>query len=156
MATAGKSLSFTDAEISELLDLNYGDKRVFSVLSMLYPGLDLTKNFHEDHIFPRSRFTKRRLRKAGVPEELLDECMEKWNGLPNLQLLQGTVNIEKQDVLPHEWLVGPNFASEAARIQYINDNDLQELPDEITGFLAFYNSRREALDARLRSVLGVD
>jgi hypothetical protein len=156
MASAGKSLAFTEAEISELLDLNYGDKRVFSVLSMLYPGLDLTKNFHEDHIFPRSRFTKRRLRKAGVPEGLLDECMEKWNGLPNLQLLQGTVNIEKQDVLPHEWLAGPNFTSEAARIQYINDNDLQELPDEVTGFLAFYNSRREALDTRLRSALGVD
>lgn len=43
MATAGKSLAFDNAEIDELLNLKYGGQRTFSVLSVLYPGLDLGK-----------------------------------------------------------------------------------------------------------------
>ena len=31
------------------------------VLATMYPGLDMTKAFHEDHIFPRSRFTRTKL-----------------------------------------------------------------------------------------------
>ncbi|MDQ6782201.1 MAG: DUF262 domain-containing protein, partial [Actinomycetota bacterium] len=63
MATTGKSINFEDAEIAELLDLRYGSPRIFPVLATLYPGLDMTKSFHEDHIFPRSHFTRTRLLK---------------------------------------------------------------------------------------------
>jgi hypothetical protein len=156
MAAAGKSLRFEEAEVSELLDLNYGEKRVFTVLSLLYPGLDLTKTFHEDHIFPRSRFTRTKLLKAGVPAEDVEAFMTKANGLPNLQLLQGTVNIEKQAVLPAEWLFGPQFTSEAARTQYVSDNDLIDIPKDITGFGEFYETRRRRLETRLSDALGVD
>lgn len=52
MAAVGKSLTFDNAEIDELLNLKYAGQRTFSVLSVLYPGLDLSKKFHEDHIFP--------------------------------------------------------------------------------------------------------
>jgi uncharacterized lipoprotein NlpE involved in copper resistance len=155
MAATGKSLRFEEAEISELLDLNYGEKRVFTVLSLLYPGLDLTKTFHEDHIFPRSRFTRTKLTKSGVPAEDVETFMAKANGLPNLQLLQGTVNVEKQAVLPVEWLAGPQFTSEAARTQYVNDNDLIDIPKDIIGFDEFYETRRKRLEARLREALGV-
>jgi hypothetical protein len=156
MTAAGKSLRFEEAEVSELLDLNYGEKRVFTVLSLLYPGLDLTKTFHEDHIFPRSRFTRTKLLKAGVPAEDVEAFMAKANGLPNLQLLQGTVNIEKQAVLPAEWLSGPQFTSEAARTQYVNDNDLIDIPKDITGFGEFYETRRRRLETRLSHALGAD
>ena len=100
MAVVGKSLSFDAAEIDELLNLSYGGQRTFSVLSVLYPGLDLSKMFHEDHIFPKSRFTKKKLAAAGVPAENLDAYLGTLNLLPNLQLLAGTANIEKHDVLP--------------------------------------------------------
>jgi hypothetical protein len=152
---AGKSLKFEEAEISELLDLRYGSQRVFPVLATLYPGLDLTKAFHEDHIFPKSRFTRTKLLKAGVPAEELDEFLAKVDGLPNLQLLQGSPNIEKQAMLPSEWLDGPHFPSPAARTQYANDNDLEDVPKDITGFLGFYEGRRQRLEARLRDALGV-
>ncbi|MBF6555937.1 MAG: DUF262 domain-containing protein [Acidimicrobiales bacterium] len=155
MTAAGKSLKFEEAEISELLDLRYGSQRVFPVLATLYPGLDLTKAFHEDHIFPRSRFTRTKLLKAGVPAEELDEFISKVDGLPNLQLLQGSPNIEKQAMLPSEWLEGPHFPSPAGRTQYENDNDLVDVPKDITGFLQFYEGRRQKLDARLREALGV-
>ena len=96
MAAVGKSLRFDDAEIAELLDLRFGSPRVFPVLATLYPGLDLSKSFHEDHIFPRSRFTKSRLIKAGIAADKIDEYLAKVDVLPNLQLLAGLPNIEKQ------------------------------------------------------------
>jgi hypothetical protein len=155
MLAAGKSLDFQDAEVSELLDLEYSDSRTFSVLSVLYPGLDLSKTFHEDHIFPRSLFTKTKLSKAGVAEDLIDDCLAKCNKLANLQLLAGQANIEKQAALPGAWLESNPFQSQEAKSQYVIDNDLQGVPDDLAGFLAFFDARRTALEGRLRQVLGV-
>jgi hypothetical protein len=151
----GKSLAFTEAEISELLDLRYGSSRVFPVLATLYPGLDFTKAFHEDHIYPRSLFTKKKnLLAAGVPEHLVAEYQEKSDTLPNLQLLAGGPNIEKEAMLPTDWLKGPNFPTEAARDTYVNENDLTFLPQTLAGFLDFHRTRRTAIEERLRAVLG--
>jgi len=77
------------------------------------------------------------------------------DGLANLQLLPGGPNIEKSAALPSEWLSGPHFASEASRQQYILDNDLLALPENITDFIDFYESRRTELEKRLRKALGV-
>ncbi len=41
------------------------------------------------------------------------------------------------------------------RDQYILDNDLQEVPEGIAGFLEFFKARRQKLDSRLRRALGV-
>lgn len=154
MAAVGKSLRFEDAEINELLDIEYGNRRAFPVLATLYPGLDLSKSFHEDHIFPRSRFTTAKLSKAGVPAEQIDEYKAKADSLPNLQLLEGVPNIEKQSKLPAEWLSGPHFPSLQAREHYIVTNDLADVPDSIAGFLEFWDRRREALETRLAAALG--
>jgi hypothetical protein len=128
---------------------------VFPVLATLYPGLDMTKAFHEDHIFPRSRFTRTKLLKEGIPADLVEEYLAKVDGLPNLQLLPGIPNIEKQATLPGAWLKGPFFPSDVARDQYIKDNDLQNLPEGLDGFLAFHEARRKRLEARLKGALGV-
>lgn len=93
---AGKSLKFDAEEVNELLDLSYGNKRVFPVLATIYPGLDLTKEFHVDHIFPRSRFSKTKLVAAGVLAEDVDRFRATVDGLGNLQLLQGQVNVESR------------------------------------------------------------
>ncbi len=154
MASAGKSLRFDDAEIAELVELQYGSTRAFPVLATLYPGLDLTKSLHEDHIFPRSRFTRAKLRKAGIDEDDIDEYLDKVDGLANLQLLGGGPNQEKQAQLPSEWLDGPHFPTPEARESYIADNDLEGLPDDLTGFLPFYAARAQRIEQRLRSALG--
>jgi hypothetical protein len=77
---------------------------VFPVLTTLYPGLDMTKAFHEDHIFPRSRFTRTKLLKEGMAEDPVEEHLAKVDALPSLQLLPGLPNIEKQATLPAAWL----------------------------------------------------
>lgn len=156
MAAVGKDLSFTTAEIDELLNLKYAGQRTFSVLSVLYPGLDLSKKFHEDHIFPKSRFTKKKLAAAGVPAGSIDDYLEAIDLLPNLQLLAGTANIEKQDALPADWIGSEAvFPSEEKRKTYIRENDLDGLPLDLAGFLNFFNGRKTRMRDRLVKALGV-
>lgn len=154
MAAVGKGLSFTEAEIDELLNLKYAGQRTFSVLSVLYPGLDLSKKFHEDHIFPKSRFTRKRLTAAGVPADSIDGYLEAFNLLPNLQLLAGTANIEKQDALPGDW-IDTAFPSDEKRRTYIEENDLDNVSLDLADFLDFYEERKRRIRARLIKALGV-
>jgi hypothetical protein len=156
MAKDSKELSFTIAEIDELLNLKYAGQRTFSVLSVLYPGLDLGKKFHEDHIFPKSRFTRKRLAAAGIPADRIDEYLETVNLLPNLQLLAGTANIEKQDALPADWIGSESvFPSDEKRKTYIQENDLDGLPLDLAGFLDFFDARKARMRDRLVKTLGV-
>ena len=155
MAVAGKSLTFESAEIDELLNLKYGGQRTFSVLSVLYPGLDLSKKFHEDHIFPKSRFTKKKLLNAGIPIEKVDDYLEVVNLLPNLQLLAGTANIEKQDSLPAAWIESA-FPSEDKRSTHLSDNDLDGLSLDLGEFLSFFEECKRRVQERLITVLGTN
>lgn len=155
MAGLGKSLGFDDEEVSELCDLPFGHPRTFAILALLYPGLDLAKQLHQDHIFPRSTFTPARLIRRGVPSDQIPAYMERFNTLPNLQLLDSLPNTEKQAVLPSEWLSGPAFSTDAARTHYMRENDLDGLPVGIDGYLEFHEGRRERIERRLRALLGL-
>ena len=153
MAAVGKSLAFDNAEIDELLNLKYAGQRTFSVLSVLYPGLDLSKKFHEDHIFPKSRFTRKKLLDAGIPLDKIDDYLAAVNLLPNLQLLAGTANIEKQDSLPAEW-IDTAFPSEDKRATYLAENDLDGLPLDLADFTSFFEQRKQRIRTRLLAALG--
>lgn len=153
MSSVGKGLSFDAAEVDELLNLKYAGQRTFSVLSVLYPGLDLGKKFHEDHIFPKSRFTKKKLIGAGVEADRVSDYLDAFNLLPNLQLLAGTANIEKQDALPGDWIAAA-FPSEERRATYLEENDLDGLPVDFADFLTFFEQRKSRVRDRLVKALG--
>lgn len=154
MYKLGKTLTFEPTEVDELLELKYASQRTFPVLALLYPGLDLSKEFHEDHIFPRSRFTRKRLHDAGIDSSRIDSYRAAVDLLPNLQLLGGVPNAEKHAKMPTEWLVSA-FATDAERQSYVDTNDLQGLPLDLTGFLEFFEKRRQRMRNRLNHVLGV-
>ncbi len=151
MARLGKSLRFDEEEI---MDLAESDRNAFSLLALMYRDVNFTGECHVDHIFPKSRFTRHQLSKAGVPDERIDEFMEKVNGLPNLQILEGPVNSQKSNKLPREW-VNEHYSDEDARNMYLASHDMHDLPDEITEFMDFYEARRERIAKRLRDLLGV-
>lgn len=148
MSARGKSLSFAEEELDELVELPYGDKRTFALLSLLFPGFDLSRHFHVDHIYPQARFTKPQLRKAGIPEDQVAEVADKANRLANLQLLEGTINNQKRQKMPHEWYA--QFKPDAlARQQYFAGLEITDLPESLTNFSVFYEQRRNALRARI-------
>ncbi len=155
MLRRGKVLRFSEDEIQDLLDGAYGEKRTFALLALLYPFVDLKNLFHVDHVFPKSRFSVSKLRKAGVPDAEIDDFRDKCNRLANLQLLEGSVNQSKLDKLPAEWLA-QKFPDPGARENYCNLHDLGVVPTDIVDFKAFFAARRERLAGRLRKLLSIN
>lgn len=152
MAQRGKSLSFDPEEIEELENMQFGDMRAFLLLSILYPHVDLKYHFHIDHVFPISRFTPTRLRKAGVSEGDIGKYREKSNSLANLQLLEGPINNEKRQKLPADWLTKV-FPNEEQRSAYIRLHDLGNVPEDITGFDDFFEARLARLRGKIRTTI---
>ena len=99
-----KTLDFVDEEIEDLADMRLGDRRIFPLLTMLFPHFGSRDGSDIDHVFPKSRFTPNRLNTAGVPVEQVEEFRDRCDRLANLQLLDRSVNNEKRASLPAEWL----------------------------------------------------
>jgi len=99
-----RDIIFTDDIIDNLLQTKYGTGDVLVVLSVLYPWADLKNNFHIDHMYPKSKFTPKKLEKKGVPADKIDFYIENVNFLGNLQLLEATPNEEKNNKDFDEWL----------------------------------------------------
>lgn len=152
MQQRGKSLRFDDEEIAELAELSYNNPRTFALLTLIFPGFDFSHHFHVDHIYPKGLFTKSKLTKAGVPEELQDQMIEASNRLPNLQLLEGSVNNQKRQKMPHDWYL-QQWPNVEARKSHLQSQAISSLPEEIQDFMSFYNQRHETLLARIRMAL---
>ena len=152
MAQRGRNLDFSEEEIEALADMGYGNQRVFSLLTLLFPFVDTHNQFHIDHVFPKSRFTTARLRDAGVATEQIEEFLGRYNRLANLQLLDGIVNIEKQSTLPADWL-DVHCPDDPSRQAYCDRHLLGDVPREIAGFMEFYEVRRERLKQRIAELI---
>lgn len=153
MAARGKSLSFGPEEIDDLLGLEYGGHKVFPLLSILYPFIDVKQLHHVDHFFPKGLLTRRKLEPLGLDFETIERCIVARNELPNLQLLEGILNMAKSDKLPSEWLT-LTCSNDAARQAVIERHDLGDVPESATEFLAFLDARREKMRLRLVTLLG--
>jgi hypothetical protein len=152
MAQRGKSLTFEAAEVEDLLHMEYGDKRMFPLLSLLFPFVDLRNQFHIDHVYPISRFTRAKLRKLGFDDERVETLARHANDLPNLQLLEGPINNEKRAAMPSEWLA-KHLPDPAAQLHYRTKHELGDLPSDLRGFEAFHSARRERLRTKLLAML---
>jgi hypothetical protein len=154
MSRIGKSLEFDEAELEEILDMEFHDRRMFSVLNLLYPGLVHWYQYHIDHVFPRKFFGHRELRNAGVPEEQIESYLDRVNRLPNMQILPHVENTQKGAMMPLDW-VQKEFTSTEASDTYLGQHDLGTIPSDLTGFMDFYDARREKMAHKLREIFGV-
>jgi hypothetical protein len=152
MAARGKSLAFGPEEIEDLLDIEYGDRRVFPLLSILYPFIDVRQLHHIDHVFPKSHLQRRRLEKFNAAATYIDDCLSGRDRLGNLQLLEGLLNVSKNDMLPAEWLIS-TYPDAVQRQAILDRHDLGALPTTALEFVAFYQTRRNRIRRRLISLL---
>ena len=153
MNRRGRSLVFEEEEIEDLADMQYGNTLTFALLSLLFPFVDLRNQFHIDHVFPRTLFTKTKLTAACVPSNKTDDFIQLRNGLANLQLLQGSANLEKSAKMPAKWLT-ETYPDPTSRQAYQDLHMLGEVSETITKFDSFYNARRQGLKEKIRQVLG--
>jgi hypothetical protein len=152
MASRGKSLTFGPEEIEDLLEMEYGDRRLFPLLSILYPFIDVRQLYHIDHFFPKSRLQRRSLEKSGCDAACVDDCLAARDRLANLELLEGPVNLSKNDALPSDWLEStyPDVVQQQA---ILDRHDLGSVPTTPLEFLSFYKARRNRIRDRLTSLL---
>ena len=85
-----------------------------------------------------------------------DEQLESFAGcanrIGNLQLLEGLPNIEKRDKMPADW-IDQHFADEQARQHYRDLYHLGEVPQKMTDFMKFYETRRERLQEHIAELV---
>ncbi|MBR6879573.1 MAG: DUF1524 domain-containing protein [Clostridiales bacterium] len=148
-----KSIQFSEDDIDEyLLKLRYGARETLSTLMLLYPSLDFSNKFHEDHMYPKSKFRKNYLRKKGVPEDKLDQYIETVNDIGNLQLLAAQLNEEKLTTDFDVWFA-EQYKTDADKIQYRTINMLPEMEYSYANFLQFVEQRKAKLKAELIKIL---
>jgi uncharacterized protein with ParB-like and HNH nuclease domain len=149
-----KSFSFNDDEITNLLTYQYGQRHTFSVLAMLYPTLDFRNKFHLDHIFAKSSFTKRKLLANGVPEDQIDLYFNNFNSIVNLQLLEGTPNIQKSNKPFDEWIID-TYPDSLRRKEYMSKHYIPDIDLNIKNFEVFITERKALMFNILKSILTV-
>lgn len=150
-----KSLLFSTEDIENLTHYKYGQGFTFSILSLLYPQLDYNNQFHIDHIFPKSLFTKAKLRKRGISEENIEIFYDWFNYLGNLQLIGAIPNIEKKDIEFKTWLnkIYPEQRNQEhfKETHYIPNTEL-----EFENFIEFFEEREKLLKAEFGKILLIE
>ena len=154
MAARGKSLAFAVEEIEELTNIEYGDKRIFPLLSILYPFVDVRHIHHVDHFFPRIRIQRSAMQKANCDNEYIEKCLAVRDRLSNLQLLEGTLNTVKNDSFPAEWMAFL-YPDPGVRQATLDRHDLGTAPANASEFWEFYEKRRQRLITRMTVLLAV-
>lgn len=152
-----KTLRVTDEDISSVLAETKGPL-TFAVLSLLYPNLKYGQvKFHQDHMHPAALFTESKLRSQGIPPEFWGKYEEKTNTLPNLQIMEGTENEEKNKTPLASWVNG-NDRSGRPNVsdfnKYLADNYVPNgVSLDFKNFLTFYDKRRDFLKTELTRLL---
>lgn len=147
-----RDLTFDEDAIVDLLYKKYGGGDTLMVMSILYPWANLKNNFHIDHIHPKTMFTRKKLKKAGVTEEDMDFYLANFNYLGNLQLLESTPNEEKKAKAFEEWM-DEHYADVEQRKDYMKKNYIPDVDFALTNFEEFFAAREELITAALKKEL---
>ena len=149
LAQRGKTLDFVQEEIEDLADMRLGDRRIFPLLTMLFPYMDSRDGSDIDHVFPKSRFTPTpaqggRCRRTSS----LTSFATVRIGSPTSNCWTGQSTTKNGPrCLPTGWTsIAP--ASEARKV-YCDRHRLGEVPKKVTGFMDFYSERRARLLDRI-------
>jgi hypothetical protein len=149
--SGGKRLTIDTNDIDGFLEHKKG-AFTFLLLSVLYPDLKLGQiSFHQDHMHPHSKFKPADLKEFGLDLDAVQQWLEMRDQLPNLQLLEGQENVEKQAVSLEEW-VKANSADD----NYYRSRNFVPLGQSLAlkDFEDFFVNRRELLSEALHKLFG--
>jgi uncharacterized protein with ParB-like and HNH nuclease domain len=142
----GVEPNFNESEIDNLILTNYNTKYSYLILSLLYPDRDWKGVvFHEDHIFPKSEFTKPKLIQRGYDTEKIHNYLKYHNTILNLQLITDSENLEKNAQDFGSWIItrDSNF-KERHLIPNVKKYDFDS-------FIEFINERKKLIIETIKS-----
>lgn len=143
--TGDMNFAITDDVIEKCFEYDKGPY-TFMLLTLLYPEIKVDAAiFHQDHVHPYAGFENKNLKQKGLPKVTIEKWQVLRNKLPNLQLLQGTINESKNDMSLADWLKDPTNI-----VKYMPDGVSSDIKD----FEVFYEKRKELMKSELNKVLG--
>ena len=146
MMTGGRDFKVRESDIDFWLDKYEKGSNTLVLLLLLYPNLKVDQViFHQDHVHPYALFETKHIKQYGLPKETIERWRKQRNLLPNLQLLEGKENEEKNKTPLLQWVAqGHSF-----------DYFPEAVSLEITNFDAFFEARKILMKQRLAEVFGV-
>lgn len=154
MADNDKSLIFTEEDVKNLCDLHYGkDNEIKALLLLVFPDSRLVET-HIDHIYPKSIFTPAKMKKLKIQNDDTNKLHVLAKTVANLQLIPGSVNIDKKATQPAAWL--DNFFDDSfSKKMYMSSQLIDNLSTDLNQFETFCLNRREKIEVKLRKILEV-
>ena len=147
-----KTFTFSDDDIENLFNYQYGNAYTYSILALLYPSFDFSNKFQEDHIHPKSFFTEKKLLELGVLKEDIEFYRDNYNCIANLQLLSGSQNNEKSNILFDKWIL-EKFPDEKERKEYMEKHYIPDCSFNIKNFREFITKRKELIFRTLKNIV---
>lgn len=148
-----KSILFNQDDIQTLLEMEYGNKFSFAALALLYPELNVKHIFHMDHLHPKKYFSEAQLRKTSLSDEQVKFYSSNYNKLPNIQLLEGNLNKQKNATELEKWIV-EEFKTDTSLAAYKKLHYVPEAEDlSLDNFEAFFIERKKLMAEKLKYIL---
>lgn len=95
----------SDDLINDLLEVKYGNKSTFLILSLLYDEKNWGVIPHDiDHIFPQARVSRRALMSRNLAVSKIEQIITASNKIGNLQLLTSAENTRKRAAEFDDWV----------------------------------------------------
>jgi hypothetical protein len=139
-----------DELIEDLLQIKYGTKSAFLVLSLLYEDKNWGAIPHDiDHVIPQASVNRKALMARNIPNSKIDQITAASNKIGNLQLLTSAENVKKNGRDFDEWSASMD-ASYYLRHLIPKDEHLWDvlmLPE-------FVRAREQLIRRKLRSLRG--
>jgi len=149
---SGKKLSVDAEDIEQFLEQKKG-AFTFLMLSILYPHLRIDQiSFHQDHMHPHSKFKTDVLEPFGLSPDEISQWRDLRDQLPNLQLLEGQENTQKQATALIKWVA----ENEVDETHYRQRNFIalnQSL--DFAEFQSFFEARKSLLRKELHKLFEV-
>lgn len=143
-----KNYNFDDEFIDGILESEKDSYEAIYILYLLYSHLDYdNKDFHQDHLHPAIIF-KDKERLKDIPKKDREFALQSknWNGIANLQLLNGRLNESKNDMPLIDWVNKYNKTNEEL---YLSNN----ISLDIKNFKNFIINRKENIKKYLKSIM---
>ncbi|XMB85417.1 DUF262 domain-containing protein [Mycoplasmatota bacterium WC44] len=151
-----KDMTMDDEYLDNILQTQKDSGLAFSILSLLYPNLDIRNvHFHKDHIHPEDNFKNdETLRKLGISEDRLGFYKDPkiWNSILNLQLLDANENMSKKKKPLDEW-VNLSIHDQNVSVERFCIDHLFPPILEFSNFEKFIEKRKEILKEKLKQAV---
>lgn len=145
-----RNYRFDNEFLDGLLEAQKGSNDAFYVLHLLYPNLDyFNQDFHQDHLHPAATFYDADKLAVSIPKDDREFAadVKNWNGVSNLQLLNGLMNESKNDTPLADWVAKNNIDKKSL---FVYDHTSLAVKD----FRNFIIDRRTILKEYLKRIIG--